>query len=243
MKIRVVGSSSRGNCLILESKAGVLLLDAGLPFKAIQKALEYDLSGTVGALITHEHKDHCKAVQELLSRGINCFMSQGTAEMSNTSGHRLNIVSKHQQFDIGGFTVLPFDVEHDAEEPLGYLIVDNLSAEKLCFMTDSYYCRYTFRNVDYYVVECNYCEDILEENIAARVILKSQAARVTKSHFSLENLKKFFKGKRLIQKVVLIHLSDSNSDERRMIEEIQSVVGCKVEAAGTGKVIELGLQF
>ena len=244
MKITVIGSNSKGNCLILESDAGVLLLDAGVPFKKIQEALKFDLTNVKAALITHEHKDHSKAVPDLIARGIKCVMSKGTyLGIDDVSGRNAMIVDKFDTFDIGKFTILPFDAEHDALEPFGYLIQDNISGEKVVFLTDSFYCKYTFKDVQYYIVECNYIAEILESNVEDGIVTKSQADRLWNSHFSLYHLKKFFAGKNNIQGVVLIHLSDLNSDEERMVYEIQSVVGCPVYAAQKGQILELGIQF
>lgn len=55
MKLKVIGSSSKGNAYILETETGILILDAGVPFREIQKALDFDLERIKGCLITHEH--------------------------------------------------------------------------------------------------------------------------------------------------------------------------------------------
>lgn len=55
MFLKVIGSSSHGNSYILESKTGSLLLECGIQFKKIQKAVNFDLSKLRGCLISHEH--------------------------------------------------------------------------------------------------------------------------------------------------------------------------------------------
>jgi len=55
MKLKVLGSSSHGNCYILSTPTGSLILDVGLPWRKIQKGLDYELREVVGALISHEH--------------------------------------------------------------------------------------------------------------------------------------------------------------------------------------------
>lgn len=72
----------------------------------------------LGVLITHEHKDHCKYVTNFALNGINIYSSAGTFGKLNLKGHRFKSVKKLQQFSIENFTILPFDTQHDAAEPL-----------------------------------------------------------------------------------------------------------------------------
>ena len=71
MKLKVLASGSKGNCYILESPTGSLLIEAGIHWKEILKGLDYDISKVVACLISHEHKDHSKAVIEVMSAGID----------------------------------------------------------------------------------------------------------------------------------------------------------------------------
>ena len=61
MRLKVLGSSSAGNCYLIEAtEKDKLILDAGINFKEVQKELKFDFEGIQGALITHEHMDHLK---------------------------------------------------------------------------------------------------------------------------------------------------------------------------------------
>lgn len=56
MEIEVLGTGSSGNCYKVKIGKATLLLECGLPYKAIQKKLNYKLTREVDAcLITHEH--------------------------------------------------------------------------------------------------------------------------------------------------------------------------------------------
>ena len=59
------------------------------------------------------------------------------------------------------------------------------------------------------------------------------ARRLTKSHFSLENLKSFLKANDLsqVREIYLIHLSDANSDEEKFKYEIAALTGKPVIVA------------
>lgn len=56
----------------------------------------------------------------------------------------------------------PFETEHDAAEPCGFLI-DNTSGDRLVFITDSYYVKYRFPNVTHMMIEANYSKDVIDE--------------------------------------------------------------------------------
>ena len=43
-----------------------------------------------------------------------------------------------EEFQLGTFQVLPFDVEHDVPEPLGFLLTSTATGEKLLYFTDTY---------------------------------------------------------------------------------------------------------
>lgn len=245
MNLRVINSGSKGNSYLLESPTGTLILDAGVNFKEIQRASNFDFSKVVGCLVTHEHRDHSKAVKDVLKAGIDVFMSVGTAKVLDIKHHRLYTVHTGTtgQFTVGDFTVLPFDTQHDASEPFGYLIYYKPTGEKLIFVTDTYYLKHKFRELDYILIETNYCKDTLNYNIENGYIAREMKNRLLESHFSLEHVKEFLTANDLskVKTIVLLHLSCNNSDSERMIREITELTGKEVVIAEAGKNIPLEL--
>lgn len=250
MKLKTLGSSSKGNCHILSTPTGSLLLDAGLPWKEVQKGLNFDLSMVNGCLVTHEHKDHCKAVKEAIKAGINCYMSIGTWESMSglefsmgIQHHRIMMVGSKCEAYIQDFTILPFDTEHDAAEPLGFMVQYHPTGERLLYITDSYYSKYQFPGLNYILIECNYIKDTLDANVAAGYIDEGLKRRLLESHFSLEHVKEFLLANDLSQcrEIILLHLSDVNSDAARMVWEIEEVTGIKPKVAVPGLEVELNL--
>ena len=122
---------------------------------------------------------------------------------------------------------MPFDIQHDAVEPLGYLIA-NKDGEKLLFITDSYFSRYRFKGLNIIAIECNYSLETLSPDLPEIV-----QDRLFKSHFSLENVIKFLKANDLskVKEIILIHMSDGNSDEKMFKEKIQALTGKMVRTA------------
>ena len=164
--------------------------------------------------------------------GIDCYISAGTAEALGLSGHRLHIIKARQQFRIGTWTVLPFDTQHDAQEPLGFLLA-NQDGDKLLYVTDTCYVKYRFQGLTHVAIECNYSLDILKRNVEAGAVPKELKSRILKSHFSLENVKRFLQANDLskVQEIWLLHLSDNNSDSERFKREVMELTGKPVYIA------------
>lgn len=69
----------------LVSKSAIQEMEAGFPYKALQRALNFRMSEISGCLITHEHLDHSKAAKDVMKAGINVYTSQGTADARGLS--------------------------------------------------------------------------------------------------------------------------------------------------------------
>ena len=229
MKILNIASGSKGNCYRVSDGQTVLMIECGITFKKIQEAFEFELFNVEGLLISHEHGDHCKALKQILNKTfIECYMSQGTSDKLELSGLDMqgtNIVRHKQIFKVGSFDIMPFNVNHDAYEPLGFLIVSG--KEKLLFATDTFYLNYKFPGLTHIMLECNYSEEILEENVGSGLVNEYLRDRVKESHFSLENVKEFFKANDLtkVKEIHLLHLSGNNSDPELFKKEIQKLTG------------------
>lgn len=244
MRLRVIGTGSAGNAYLLETEGrNTLLLDAGVSLRDITAALEKP-SSLQACLVTHEHMDHAKAAGKLLERGIPVMMSTGTGKaLGNTLGPTAFVsVSANLAYRIGDvFTILPFAAEHDAAEPLGYLIRDDQTGEVLLYATDTYYLRNTFQQVHYWLIECNYCTETLDAQFTAGTIPLAMRGRLIHSHMSLDRLLDVFRANDLhrARKIILCHLSDQRSDEKRMVEEVRALTGVDTIAAHAGDVIDL----
>jgi phosphoribosyl 1,2-cyclic phosphodiesterase len=226
IEITALASSSKGNCYRVTDGNTPLLLECGINYRDIQKALHFQMSSIAGCLVTHEHNDHVKAIKDLLKAGIDVYASKGTFETLNLTHHRTKSVKAREQFQIGTWTILPFEVEHDVSEPIGFLLA-NQQGEKLLFATDTYFIRYKFKGLTHIMVECNYSKDILNQNVADGFIDKGRKKRLMRSHFSLDNVKEFLKVNDLskVQEIWLLHLSDTNSNSDLFKREVQELTG------------------
>ena len=230
MEIKVFASGSSGNAYLVSDEKTTLLLDAGIPLREIQVACGFKVRMIDGCLITHSHKDHSKAAEGLARLGVDIYSSQGTIDACRLTGHRINTVKALEGITIGTFKVLPFDVQHDAPEPLGFLIESTTTGERLLYFTDTYYIKYRFERLTHIMAECNYSKEAMLRSIEAGYIPIELVPRLVKSHMSLEHFIEMLKANDLkeVRQIYLLHLSDNNSDEEKFREEVQKATGAEV---------------
>lgn len=232
MLCHVISTGSRANTYILTAGADSLVLDAGVSIKAA--ADRFAKAGKLWAcLVTHEHADHMRAWRDYAMRGIPVVMSAGTFEHTSDDETVLPVIAKARELlTFGPWQVLPFETQHDAVEPFGYLIRYLPTGETILYATDTYYIRYRFPGVHYWIIECNYCDELLEEE-TNQVLRK----RLNQSHMSLSRLCACLIANDLkfARKILLVHLSDQRSKEAEMVEKVACVTGVDTEAARDGE--------
>ncbi|MGK0554492.1 MBL fold metallo-hydrolase [Macrococcus capreoli] len=209
------------------------MLEAGISFKEMQKAVKFQTSKIKGCLITHEHNDHAKFTSQYLTHGIECFATSGTVEGISVVHHRLHEIEYKKDFKIGTWTIKAFKVNHDAKEPCGYLL-KSAHGYKLLFVTDTYYCQYKFPGITHMMLEVNYIYEEMQQNVQNGLLHPGLARRIMKSHFSLEHAIGFLRANDTSQlkAVHLIHLSKNNSNATIIKEKIQEVAGVPVYVEG-----------
>jgi phosphoribosyl 1,2-cyclic phosphodiesterase len=234
MDIRVLASGSAGNCYCVSDGSTSLLLECGISVKQIRRGLGFGLTNVAACLVSHEHQDHAKAVADVLRAGVEVYTSPGTIKALGLEHHRLRPVRAKETFKVGTWTVRAFETQHDAQEPLGFLLHSRASNERLLYATDTYYIRYKFPGLTHIMVECNYAADILEANVKRGSVPEVLKKRLLTSHFSLDNVKEFLKANDLsqVREIWLLHLSDGNSDAERFKREVQALTGRPVYIAG-----------
>ena len=173
-------------------------------------------------------------------------MSRGTAEaiLCGDELPRFEIAQEQKPREFGLFVVLPFGVQHDAREPMGFLIRHRATGETALYATDTYYLRFTFTCVHYWIVECNFTERLLQAQLERGELSARLYNRLTRSHMSLRRLVDALHANDLTdtRAIVLVHLSDERSDEREMVDTIRNETGIdSIFAANAGDVIPLEL--
>lgn len=243
MKLTVIGSSSHGNGYILQNDKEALILEAGVHYNDVRRALGYNVRKVAGCLITHEHGDHAGHVNEYLQGAVKVYASAGTIESLDLKGSRKpTAIEAGRPFSVGSFRVIPFDTKHDAAQPFGYYI-NHPETGNVLFATDTYYLPCTFRNLNNILIECNYSAALLSESIAAGTVPAAIRARTLKSHLSYKNCLAALQANDLtgVNNIVLIHLSGNNADPAAFASGIQAATGKTTTVATPGLEIEFNV--
>lgn len=232
IQIQHISSGSKGNSIIVSDGVTSLMFDAGISYPKLQRKL-YDLGYKFkdidGVFITHEHGDHFMAVPPMIENGMQVYMSEGTASKTGTPGYMVSVLRDQKEVKLKSFSVLPFRVEHDAVEPMGFIFHSHSSNERGVYLTDAIVVPpIVSSKINYWIIECNYSKGLLRDSHYDDMLKD----RIRRSHISFENLKAYMSqvdtsGTRMI---ILIHLSDSNSDEALFVSELQAVLGVPVYA-------------
>ncbi len=239
MKLIVVGSGSGGNCYILETATESLIIEAGVRFDKVKNALQWNLRKVVGCLVTHEHGDHCKAVTQVMGAGIAVYASPGThTAMGTITHHKARMLHNRTSIDIGGFYVMGFDVRHDVKEPFGFLIYHKECGVTL-FLTDTKYSPYKFKGLNNIIIEANYDQKILDKRGVTKESPQFLNDRVINSHMNIDNCLDVLRCNDLtnVNHIVLIHLSDRNSNAKDFKTRVENVTGKTVSVADAGLII------
>lgn len=234
MNIKVLASGSSGNAYIADDGNASILIECGIPYSKIPKDPRAFCGPTIaGCLISHEHKDHSLCAKEIARRGTDIYASRGTIDMIGLLGHhRAYTVEPLCRFAVGSFSILPFKVEHDAAEPLGFLIESAFTGERLLYFTDTYFVRYRFAGLTHIMAEANYDPTILFDNIKESPEMGARKNRIIESHMGIDNLEEFFKANDMtkVKQIFLIHMSKDNADPTAFKERIQRLTGAEVYA-------------
>lgn len=230
--VKVIATGSTGNCYLVTDGSSKILLDAGVPIKRISKGCDFALYEVAGCLVTHSHDDHCHAVKDLVRAGISVYMTAGEIQAMRTTGIHLlqGSESRYERVRVGSFDVLPFHIEHDTPEPVGFFLQSFVTGERLVYFTDTYYIKNRFAPFDYLIGEVNYDDETLWQKINENNEVAVQVKRVLHSHMSLKNFLGFLEANDLsrLKKIWICHMSNGHANEKLIKEAVQRATGVEV---------------
>lgn len=232
MRFTLLGSSSQGNCALLETEKTRVLIDAGFSGRQIQEKLarlDLDLSAIQAVFITHEHSDHSAGLRGLSRhRHLEFYANHATAQACQ---HGLSSPLSWRLFETGQrFAFRDLEVEtvrlpHDAYDPVGFVFRQGETgslfspARALAWITDLGYVTERIarlvREVQGLVLEANHDPDLLQADTKRPFSVKQ---RILGRHGHLSNAAARDFLDRLdspaLEQVCLAHLSrDCNSPQ------------------------------
>nr|DAD63761.1 MAG TPA: YycJ-like protein [Caudoviricetes sp.] len=242
MKLIILGSSSRGNGYLLKADTGeILMIEAGIDFKLVKRALDGDISHIAGCIVSHEHGDHAAHVSEVLAAYIPVYMHPITAEHLRMKASNLHVIKEGTQTNLSGFSVTPFLVKHDDGVPCYAYIIHHNECGFVLFATDCAYLNQRFSGLSNMLIEANYKTDMIMHNLNGGTINKKHYDHTVLGHMSIETCLETLQTTDLSQvnNIILIHLSAMNSNEKEFVSDVQKIaVGKNVMAARKGMIIK-----
>ena len=226
--IKSIASSSSGNAHIVDNQ---VLLDCGVKLDTLRKHLG-NLTKLSGCLVSHSHQDHCSAVEDLLTAGIEVYMDEPTKEELKLDHHRLHVVEPiNETYQVGDFKVKGFPLIHDSAGGIGFLLKGN--EKKIAYITDTEVVRYSFKDLTHLMVESNYSWKILRQKVGKGTVSHVRKNRTIENHLSLEDTKNILENidRSKLREIRLLHLSAENADREKFKQEIEQEFGIPTKVA------------
>lgn len=252
MKIVNLGSGSKGNCTLISGAGTVVLIDAGLSLVEIETKL--DILGVSpsyinGILITHEHSDHIKSIGKFSKKyhvPVYAHLDEWPILENKISGMTPNLKFgfTEQNFRIGGLTISPFKLSHDANMCVGYSVITN--GAKFSIATDLG--TYTkdiiekLKGSQLVMIEANHDENLLLNNPNYPLILKK---RILSNKGHLSNIQSAEVIAQLVggtNQIILSHLSEENNSPALAYNTIKSILAEKGIEEGKHIFIDVAYQ-
>ncbi|MEM9193556.1 MAG: MBL fold metallo-hydrolase [Myxococcota bacterium] len=217
MEVVVLGSGSRGNAYLFRSGGTSVLVDAGVPPKAL-RARFHDATGDElrldAVVLSHGHNDHAGCA-EATARAFEAplYMTRSTERaLRPASDIRVKLFAPRAGFRVGALDLFPLPVPHDA--PQVALVVEH-DGRRAGLATDLGHVRADlvghFSGCSTVLIESNYDPQLL----ACSPYPASVQDRVSSHRGHLSNgqaaglIRQLDRG---LRTVVLVHLSEQNNE-------------------------------
>lgn len=225
MKLKVLSSGSSGNCYILENDNEALIIEAGLPFMEVKKALNFNVMKIVGVIASHVHSDHSKYIEQYRKAGIKCFTPY---DMSEHISVECNFMGK--------FRIKDFPLVHDV--PCYGFYITHPAMGNLVYASDTEYIKYRFKGLNHILCEANYDMQFVDRD-------EPNYEHRLRGHMSLDTALKFIStnDNPALRNVVLIHLSDKSGNPALFKQKTEETVkyGADVYIAEKGLEVDMNL--
>ena len=203
MNIKCLATGSSGNCYLVDTGCGCIILDAGINFDKIVSNV--NLNDVIFAFISHEQKDHSKSASKLLSRRVKVIGGNLGQDFTK------NVIEGKNGSKLEVYT---FPILHGECENYGIIVQDANNGECLLYCTDFNICEWDLRDFKFtqVMVECNYCEDYIAGIDSYKV------KRQINTHMGLNGIQVFLDTLDLsiCKKILLVHQSQGLGDSITM---------------------------
>ena len=168
---------------------------------------------------TVSHSDHANkdTIRKVVQYGIPIYSNEETRVVDK----RIISMKKGRKTSIGGFKIQPIPLQHSCE-CFGYLI-ETHDNQRIVFATDCCEFLYKIKNVNHWLIECNWSEDILIDNMCDNAEMRSRHEHHLELNDTIFALKENFSSS--MNTIVLLHLSNGNSNEEMFKSRVSEELG------------------
>lgn len=232
MNLKVVGSGSSGNCYLLENDDECLVIEAGAPIMNCKKALDFNIRKIKGVIVTHNHGDHAKYVNDFHNMGICTFTPYSDKGVQITRAFGNFLVKTFPNRTSDGKWL--HNNSDGSECPCYGFWIYHKEINRLVYASDTECIVQRFRDLNHILIEANYSQDLVDRD---SVKFNHQI----RGHMSIDTACNFLEANRSdkLRNVILCHLSSTASDTGAFIERARQVVDCNVEVARKGLEVNL----
>lgn len=172
-----------------------------------------------------------------MKAGIEVYTSDETqAHLEIVTGEYVKSMMLGKAYKIGNFTIQPFELVHSVP-CLGFYI-KHVDMGKLLFVTDTEYVPQSFKSlgINHLFIEANYSKELLNRS-------KANSDHVLTGHMEIETTLQAIStnDNPYLMNVVLLHLSESNSDSEKFLQKTKEIVRCDCYIANKGLEVNLNL--
>ncbi len=128
LRFCVLGSGSSGNCVVVDTGDGRILVDAGFSCREIEKRLDavgIEDRAFDAVVLTHEHGDHVRGAARFSKRhSVPIYATRGTLSKVRLQepAPRPFVLEAGRHVELKGLRLEPFAIPHDAREPIGMVV-------------------------------------------------------------------------------------------------------------------------
>lgn len=176
IEIKVIESSSKGNCICLFDGSKYLFLDFGSNIANTKNFYNWNLINKdkiAGALITHAHFDHIQSLNDELANNLNVYGTFDTFFNIRKNEYNKNIITneieenKKYKIENSNWSFQAFKAFHNIEGAVYFLIKNKKT--KIVYLTDTEYVEEIKSNkkingAAIYICEGNYGSTFVDDN-------------------------------------------------------------------------------
>lgn len=228
MKTAVLCSGSKGNSTYVETSKNKILLDVGMNYKYLEEKLQaigVSSSDINYIILSHTHADHIAALKNFIKKNkTTLVLSQKIfADLQDIKDYP-HILIYEEDINLDGIYIKAIHSSHDAVDSRNFIIND--FGKTLAYITDTGYVNNRYfkdlKNLNIYLFESNHDVELLENGPYPAWLKR----RVLSDNGHLSNKAASFYLSKLIgpdtQKIILIHLSETNNLEEIALETIRN---------------------